>query len=60
MAELDGTVREECDDPKGYINQTLDFFDAKINERMEKGHVSIPPHCAAKSSVNDIKNVTTT
>lgn len=60
MSELDGTVQHECADPKGYIYPALDFFEAKIKERTERGHVSIPPHCVAKSSVNDMKNVTTT
>lgn len=49
--ELDGTVREECNHTEASLNQAVDFLDWKIHSN--KSHVSIPPHCVAKSSAND-------
>lgn len=60
MRELNGTVKDECEDPKEYIDSGLEFLDRLIKERSGKSHVSIFPRCVAKSSANDLKKKLTT
>uniref|UniRef100_A0A8C9XSX9 Interleukin n=1 Tax=Sander lucioperca TaxID=283035 RepID=A0A8C9XSX9_SANLU len=38
MRELNGTVKDECEDPKEYIDSGLEFLDRLIKERSGKSH----------------------
>ncbi|CAJ1059141.1 Interleukin [Xyrichtys novacula] len=50
MKELNGTVREECADPKEDIDQAIDFFQIEIEERTSKGQMMTnSSECACES-----------
>lgn len=53
MTELNGTVKEECEDPEEVISPGVEFL-SMIKKPSDNvtSNVSIPLHCVAKSKIN--------